>query len=178
MHIRKWPEKWYHNLIAISIENPFKTWWKAKKYFKFPNIKVFMFYNKNSFPYATSKWRGKILDVDIHDLYWKDKWNSPRHEINPLIYVCLFSRLGLWITFCKTYINEFGEKEDQSSHYWEYVLDYLYYSKSLKLSSVWFMDSKIAKIDTYKPLKLYVPEQLISLNKRGLQTFKKLYTNV
>ena len=30
---RKWGDKWYKNIIAFSIENPLKTWWKAKKIF-------------------------------------------------------------------------------------------------------------------------------------------------
>lgn len=179
---RKWREKWYENLIAWSIENPFKTWWKARKYFKFPNISMRFSNNKWSFPYASKKWQGRILDIDIHDVYWKDKWDSPRHERNPLIYICLFGKFNIWIVFHKNWINEFGEKCDESTHYWEYMLDYLYYSKSLKLTSLWTTDSKIAQItefgnaeDVRKPMKIYIPEHLISLNKRGLKEFKKLY---
>lgn len=188
IHYRKWKEKWFHNLIAFSIENPLKTWWKARKYFKFPDIKMCVTNNKHTFPYASSKWRGTILDINIHDVYWKDKYNSPRHERNPLIYICLFSKWSLWITFCKIFINEFGEDTDESMHYWEYMLDYLYYSKSLKLSSYWVTNSKVAQItefgnaedgseDIRKPMQLYIPDQLISLNKKGLKEFKKLYNH-
>lgn len=186
IHLRKWSDKWYHNLIAISVENPLKTWWKARKYFKFPDIFVSLSSNKNIYPYATNKWRGKILDIEIQDLYWKDKWNSPRHERDPLIYICLFSKFSLWIGFTKYRIGEFGEKESASMEYWEYMLDYLYYSKTLSLDSFWQVDSKIAKItipgnaedgseDTKKPLPIYIPTHLISLNKKGLKQFKKLY---
>ena len=73
-------------------------------------------------------------------------------------------------------------------YYWEYMLEYLYYSNSLKLSSFWTIDSKIAQItkfgnaedgseDIHKPMQLYIPEQLISLNKKGLKEFKKLYNH-
>lgn len=185
---RKWKDRWFHNIIAFSIENPLKTWWKARKYFKFPNIAIHFSNNKYSFPYASKFWQGRLLDINIHDVYWKDKYNSPRHERNPLIYICLFSRLSLWIVFYKTFINEFGEKVDESTHYWEYMLEYLYYSESLKLSSYWVTDSKVAQItkfgnaedgseDIHKPMELYIPEQLISLNKRGLKEFKKLYSS-
>ena len=183
---RKWGDKWYKNIIAFSIENPLKTWWKAKKYFKFPNISICFSNNKYSFPYASKFWQGKLLDINIHDVYWKDKYNSPRHERNPLIYICLFGKYSVWICFHKKWINEFGDKTDESIHYWEYMLDYLYYSKSLKLSSYWTFDSKIVKTkifgnaedgseDTFKPFAVYIPDHLISLNKKGLKVFKQLY---
>ena len=185
---RQWGDKWYKNLLAFSIENPLKTWWKARKYFKFPNISIRFSRAKYHFPYASKFWQGKLLDINIHDVYWKDKYNSPRHERNPLIYICLFGRFAVWIVFYKKWINEFGEIEDYSIHYWEYMLDYLYYSKSLKLSSYWTTDSIVAKKrifgkaedgseDTFKPLSLYIPEHLISLNKKGLKEFKKLYNH-
>lgn len=186
LSFRKWKEKWYDNLISFSIENPLKTWWKARKYFKFPDVRIVLTNNIHAYPYASSKWRGTLLDVDIHDVYWKDKYNSPRHERNPLIYICLFSKWSLWITFHKTFINEFGDKTDESIHYWEYMLDYLYYSKTLKLNTFWTTDSKVAKIidvgdsedgsdDKIKPMTIYIPDQLISLNKKGLKVFKQLY---
>ena len=66
------------------------------------------------------------------------------------------------------------------------MLDYLYYSKSLKLNAFWTTNSKVANIievgdskdgsdDKIKPMKIYIPEQLISLNKKGLKKFKELY---
>lgn len=183
---RKWGDKWYKNIIAFSIENPLKTWWKARKYFKFPNISILFSNNKYSFPYASKFWQGKLLDINIHDVYWKDKYNSPRHERNPLIYICLFGKYSVWICFHKKWIDEFGDKTDESIHYWEYMLDYLYYSKSLKLSSYWTFDSKIVRTkrfgnaedgseDTFKPFTVYIPDHLISLNKKGLKAFKQLY---
>lgn len=186
LSFRKWGDKWNKNLIAFSIENPLKTWWKARKYFKFPNIAIHFSNNKYNSPYASRFWQGKLLDIDIHDVYWKDKYNSPRHERNPLIYICLFSKWSLWIVFHKTFINEFGDKTDESIHYWEYMLDYLYYSKTLKLNTFWTTNSKVAKIidvgdsedgsdDKIKPMTIYVPDQLISLNKKGLKQFKELY---
>lgn len=186
LHYRKWGDKWYKNLIAFSIENPFKTWWKAKKYFKIPHTIIKFSIDKHSFPYASKYWQGKLLDVDIHDVYWKDKWNTPRHERNPLIYICFFGKFSIWISPAIYWYNEFGEKQNESMHYWEYMLNYLYYSKSLKLSSVWTIESKITRIckygeaedgseDKYIPMKIYIPEHLISLNKKGLKEFKKLY---
>lgn len=168
-----------NRLISISISNPLKTWWKARKYFKFPKPKISFFCHR---PYNS-----KLLEIDIHDLYWKDKWNSPRHEVSPIIYFCIFGMIGFLVTFPIIYINEFGEKENYDLEYWEYLLDYLYYSKSLKLNSWWVTQSKIFnKIDKFgnvedgsedivKPINLVIMTHLFSLNKKGLKEFKKLY---
>lgn len=166
-------------IASINVSNPLKTWWKARKYFKFPKPRIKFFYRN---------WViNKILEVDIHDIYWKDKWNSPRHEVSPKIYFCLFNKIGFEITFPIEYINEFGEKENYDMEYWEYLLDYLYYSKSLKVQSWWTRDSEIYTItkhfgksedgseDVRRPLKLAIMTHLFSLNKRGLKEFKKLY---
>lgn len=166
-------------IASINISNPLKTWWKAHKYFKFPKPRIRFFYRNWTI--------NQILEIDIHDVYWKDKWNSPRHEISPRIYFCLFDRIGFTITFPIEYINEFGEKENYDMEYWEYLLDYLYYSKSLKVQSWWSRDSEIYTItkrfgiaedgseDVKKSLRLAIMTHLFSLNKRGLKEFKKLY---
>ena len=177
----------YHRgkYFSWSFQNPFETWWKAKRYFKIPRTVIKFVYKET--PYARTDYHAKILDIWVHDLFWKDKYNSPRHEVNPLIYICLFGKWSLWIVFHKTFIDEFGDKTDESIHYWEYLLDYLYYSKSLKLSYYWTADSKVAQQvkafgnaedgseDIRKSMQIYIPDQLISLNKKGLKEFKKLY---
>lgn len=166
-------------LISIYFKNPLKTWWKARKYFKCPKPKISFFCHKQSV--------AKLLDINVHDVFWKDKWDTPRHEISPRIFFCLFGTIGFIITFPVAYINEFGEEENYDIEYWEYLLDYLYYSKSLKINSWWTRDSRIFTVldkagkaedgsdDIRKPLTLATPTHLFSLNKRGLKEFKKLY---
>lgn len=185
--LRKWGEdKWYYNLIACSIENPLKTWWKARKYFKFPKIRIATSTSKWSFPYASKWWQGKLLDINIHDVYWKDKYDSPRHERNPLIYICLFSKYSLWIQFTMTYKNEFGEDTDGSMYYWEYLLEWLYYQdkKTLQCYSSWISESELYKQtkwgdaedgseDITTPYKYIIPCVAMSLNKRGIKELKK-----
>lgn len=187
IHYRKWGDKWYKNLVSFSIENPFKTWWKARKYFKAPKLSLKFSSHKYHFPYASKYWQGKILDINIHDIYWKNKWNSPRHERNPLIYICLFSRFSVWIYPTITYYNEFGEKENGDMYYWEYLLNYLYYSKnkSLRRYSAWTSDSKLYRTkvscdevedsseDKLEPMRCVVPCVAMSLNKRGIKKLKE-----
>lgn len=184
-----WSKKWYKNLIAFSIENPFKTWWKARKYFKFPNIKMGISVSPYSFPYASSYWRGKILDICIHDVYWKEKERGRIcHENNPLIYICLFSRINIGIIFTKTYKDEFNQETDGSWVYWEYLLKYLYNGKNLTCYSNWSGDSKLYKYtifgdtedgskDITKPFSAVIPCVAMSLNKRGISQLKKLIKN-
>lgn len=174
----------YHRgkYFAWSFQNPFEIWWKARKYFKIPKTIIRFTYKRT--PYARVDYHAKILDIYIHDLFWKDKYNSPRHEYNPLIFIYILG-LCIWI-YPKIYkTNEFGNREDGDIYYWEYLLDYLYYTKTLKLTDVWTSDSKIAKRivkygetdeeDKWEYYKLYVPTHLFSLNKTGLKEFKKLY---
>lgn len=178
LYNRKW-DGWFN----FYIENPFKTWWKVRKYFKRPKTRIKFFY-KLYHPYASSSWCGKILDIKITDLKWKDKWNSPRHEGNPLIYFCLFKRFGFYITTCIEYYNEFGEKENGDMEYWEYILNYLYYKKRLRSYSGWTGYSKLYREriysksedgseDTFVPYKYVVPCVAMSLNKKGIAKLKE-----
>ena len=176
-------------LFNIWIENPLKTWWKARKYFKRPKISFhyFIISKYKNYPYASYKRIGKILDLCIEDVEWKDKYNSPRHERNPLIYIALFRKIGFSIYFNIYYKDEFGETQSGDSYYWEYLIDWLYYNerKTLKCYSTWIGDSSLYKRvttwgdredgtnDEYKPLKYVIPCVAMSLNKEGIKELKR-----
>ena len=174
-------------LVHININNPFKTWWKARKYFKRPSIKFYFGLLKYNFPYANRNYIGKIIDISIHDVMWKDKYNSPRHERNPYVWICLFRLFRFEIATKVNTLTETGKVEDRSMFYWEYLLDYLYYSKSLKITHSWEYSSKVyhytkyysnredGEEDQVVPYKMVIQTPLFSLNKRGLKEFNKLY---
>ena len=175
------------DLVHININNPFKTWWKARKYFKKPSIKCHFGLLKYSFPYANRDYIGKIIDISIQDVMWKDKYNSPRHERNPYVWICLFRLFRFEIGTRINAITETGKVEDRSTFYWEYLLDYLYYSKSLKINQFWEYSSKVyhytkyysnredGEEDQIVPYKMVIQTPLFSLNKRGLKEFNKIY---
>ena len=175
------------DLVHININNPFKTWWKARKYFKKPSIKCHFGLLKYSFPYANRDYIGKIIDISIQDVMWKDKYNSPRHERNPYVWICLFRLFRFEIGTRINALTETGKVEDRSTFYWEYLLDYLYYSKSLKINQCWEYTSKVyhytkyysnredGEEDQIVPYKMVIQTPLFSLNKRGLKEFNKLY---
>lgn len=174
-------------LVHININNPFKTWWKARKYFKRPSVKFYFGLLKYNFPYANRNYIGKIIDISIQDVGWKDKYCSPRHERNPYVWICLFRLFRFEIGTRINDITETGKVEDRSTFYWEYLLDYLYYSKSLKINQCWEYTSKVytrtkyysnredGEEDQVVPYKMVIQTPLFSLNKRGLKEFNKLY---
>lgn len=178
------------NLFHISIWNPFKTWWKARKFFKRPKTKIHFFWSKRRSlipgPYVWTERYGKILDLYVSDLDWKDKYDSPRHERNPSIFFCLFRRFGFVIMPRVFRIDEFGDKKDGDTYYWEYLLNYTHYNRGLRLNGFWMSDSRLCfkykYDDEYNiigktPYKYYIPTHLFSLNKRGLKAFKELMLN-
>lgn len=182
-----WYNKKFEKWINIYIENPFKTWWKARKYFKRPKMRFGIWwknspnikYNEYSHYYDGC---GKILDVNIHDVWWKDKYNLPCHEYDPIIKISLFRLITFSITFHIDYRDEFNEKRDGNLEYWEYLLNYLYYSKSLLNYGTWFSDSKVYKIWDYdtkqkKEAYFFIPTVGMSLNRKGIKQLKKELNN-
>lgn len=101
------------------MENPFKTWWKVRKWFKFPKPSIYFGPIVSGLPYGLpDKW----IELYIYDVSWKDKYNSPSLEFTPQINLDLFKKYQLLLTF-------------QTNHdyvYWETILDIIYYNKSLK----------------------------------------------
>lgn len=177
------------NLFHIYIENPFKTWWKVRKYFRLPKIVPFIhkITTISGYPYASHIHMGKILDIQIHDVWWKDKYNSPRHECNPIIYIGLFKKIAFGFRFIVSYKDEFNETCNGDMEYWEYILEYLYYKdeKTLKCYSTWTGDSRLYKHvekygvaedgsgDILKSYKYITPVVAMSLNKCGINKLKE-----
>lgn len=174
--------------INIYLRNPLKTWWKARKYFKIPrpSFSLCNIFCTNLYYYRCE---GKVLDIQSHDVQWKDKYNSPRHEQNPVICICFFNRWVFKIEFCIYGQNEFGEKVARDLEYWEYLLNYIYYDKPLSCVDTWTYSSQIFKKitcygeaedgseDIYTPYKMIIPIPCFSLNKKGSKQLKKEIDN-
>lgn len=177
-----WTGRKLSKWIDITIENPFKTWWKARKYFKIPKLRFSAF----SDSYRSYKHGGRILEIDCLDVMWKDKFNSPRHERSPHISILLFRKFGIRIDFYIDYYDEFREKQNGDMEYWEYLLEWLYYKKkkTLRCYSSWTGDSKLYRVrhwgkaedgseDTYTPARFIIPCVAMSLNKNGIKELKR-----
>ena len=110
--------------------SPLRTWRKAKKYFRFPDIKFHLI----TYPYSYYKFNWYDF-LHISDIIWKDKYNSPRHEGNPYIIINLFNLIQFQWEFGR-WINN----KDYSLEYWESLLYYTKYNKSILESlnySIW-----------------------------------------
>ena len=101
------------------MENPFKTSWKVRIWFKIPKPSIYFGPIVSGLPYGLpDKW----IELYIYDVTWKDKYNSPSFEFNPQINLNLFKKYQLLLTF----------QTSDDYLYWETILDIIYYNKSLK----------------------------------------------
>jgi hypothetical protein len=172
-----WFDRWG---ISLCIEDPLKTWRKVKKLFKKPHFKIHFFSNPiYNCPHMNLNTIAKIIDIESSDVGWKEKYGSSRHERSPYIWVCLFKRIGFSVNWHVYYRDEFDKEQDGDMFYWEYLLNYLYFNKSLKDIPVWTSRSKLYKqleddSDKYESLLLPVPIVAMSLNKDGIKELKIL----
>lgn len=111
--------------------NPWYHWWKARKYFKRP--KAHFLFRKKFWTFGLPIRRdyySPVIDIGFHALGWKDKWDSPRHEWDPMICITFFRTWHLlWIFNWAT-----KHKKDSitgSMATWEAILDYSRYNKSI-----------------------------------------------
>lgn len=125
---RKW--------IYLDIRNPFKTMKKLKGVFK--PLKCYFKWNTNTdwFPML---WCSKPAYIHIMsvDVGWKDKFDSPRYEYPPAIWIHLFKLNLIW------YWELPNEK--YMDDYWEQALWYLYYYKNISYGRLDAPDIKKAK---------------------------------
>ena len=110
----------YNKYIAINITHPFRTLIKAKKLFKVPKLK-FYFGKIKHFPVYYFR-VGTLFSLGAIDVQWKDKYDTPRHEQNPIIYITFFN-VGILFEF--TWGNCYNDLD-----YWEQVIYTIYYCNS------------------------------------------------
>lgn len=102
----------------IYLENPLKTYKKIKKYFLPLKVKIEINFGKSN--------KAKILEINSFDLMWKDKYNSPRHEYNPKIFISIFNFIHIYINYI---VNDDSIND---MVYWETALYWLYYNNTLE----------------------------------------------
>ena len=106
--------------------NPFYYWWKVRKIFKRPKCHVSIRKNIWFFGLPCRKeYYNRFLSINISNLGWKSKYNSPRHEWDPYISIVLFRKWQLLILFGYWGKTIDGVKDLAT---WEAMLDYLYYN--------------------------------------------------
>lgn len=105
----------------VYFKNPLKVWWKVRKLFKFPKIKLFYGnVDKVSTGYIFSDWFNRNSDFYLHcsDVYYKWKFDDICFECPPYITLVLFKKWKISIIFN-------GPIEDYHT-YWDAILTCLY----------------------------------------------------
>lgn len=107
------------NWIYISIRNPKRTINKVRGIFKPPKCKFKFRVGDNWYPVL---WCSKPAFIQImsYDIQWKDKYDTPRYEYPPAVWIHLFKWNFIW------YWTIEGQEQ-----YWEQALWYLYYSGTI-----------------------------------------------
>lgn len=104
-----------------------KSWWKAKKIFKFPGMTFYHTVDYIPFIYHKafgSHFWNKFIDIQYMPLEFKLKFDEYRFEQEPFINVTLFQTFNFGIKFSNGKYN--------LDAYWEALLEYLYDKKPLK----------------------------------------------
>jgi hypothetical protein len=114
----------WRKYLYIDIKNPKKTINKLKGIFK-PLKCYFKFDVRTPYPVL---WVSKpaYIHIMFHDVTWKDKFDTPRYEVPPYIWIHLFKLNFLWYWNLPDTI-EYNLKSDYIDDYWEQALWYLYY---------------------------------------------------
>lgn len=124
MTIRKdWIYIKWKTYFYIDISNPKKTLNKVKGIFK--PLKLRFEFVKSIFAPALILWCSKpsYIQIIFHDVMWKDKFNSPRYESRPYIWIHLFNLNFVWYWTLNLH------QQHREDEYWEQALWYLYYYK-------------------------------------------------
>ena len=126
---------WYHYdspifVNTLNVFKPLRSWWSARKYFRFPSIKFMygkiddclsgsIFHSSNN----CAKW----FDLRFCDVFWKWKYDDVRFEGEPCIKLDLFNKWKfLWIFECPNV-----SYNRNNYMYWESLLDYVYNTKNI-----------------------------------------------
>lgn len=141
--------------IDFNLFKSIRTWWKVRKFIKFPKIKFYYgtdIHTGNIFLNYMSLHR-KILNITCYDVCYKLKNESICYEAPPFISVILFRKYRLLWTFISP--DHFFD----TSLYWELILeliyDYNYDIQELKKNFNWYVhhvnpDGSIDKIPCWR----------------------------
>lgn len=111
------------NFIDYFHKNPYTTYNKVKDHFKEPT-KVWLFgFGRKRFPFYYSEFNW-LFHYESNDVIYKDKWDSPRLEIEPQKYIALFGGL-IWFgykLFAPINDDDLSSKYTSSDDYWEQLI--------------------------------------------------------
>ena len=116
-NFRKW--------IYLSIRNPFKTMKKLKGVFK--PLNCYFKFTKNKYVPYPVLWVSEPAYIHImsSDVGWKDKYDSPRFEYPPYIWIHIYKWNFVFYWDLPLHDQKYIDE------YWEQALWYLYYTNTV-----------------------------------------------
>lgn len=132
-------KKW----IYIFIENPIKTMNKLKGVFK--PLKCYFKFKISIFAPYPVLWVSKpsFIHIIFQDVMWKDKYDTPRYELPPYIWIHIWKMNFIWYWDLPNTLEY--NKEDLTEEYWEQALWYLYYTNTISQGLIDKPDIKKAR---------------------------------
>lgn len=105
------------------LENPIKTWWKARKIYKRPKVKFKINRGLVNF-YGHIYSLGPVISVDSWDVDWKDKRGTPRVEGCPWVSIVLFGYFQFFFELVSPLTTQWDPEQ-----YWEQILWSRFYAQ-------------------------------------------------
>lgn len=121
----------YKDWIFINFFNVISVNWEKRKIMKaikgvFIPLELHFKFTKDCIPFMFCSHYGKFISISIHDVQWKDKWRTPRHEENPFVSIGIFNKWFFnWTWKLPAHLRT---KQHDELDYWEQALWYLYYA--------------------------------------------------
>lgn len=127
MYIRKdWIYLGWKKYLYIDISNPKKTMNKLRGTFK--PLKCYFKFNIGKWAPYPVLWVSKpsYIQIMFKDIGWKDKYDTPRFEHYPYIWIHIYKWNFVWYwDFSKSF--KLANPKEYIDEYWEQALWYLYY---------------------------------------------------
>ena len=120
-----------YKIFHLEWENPFGTMNKLKGIFK--PLKRYFIWGFNIHPPIIYCSKPELIFIRCRDVEWKDKWETPRYEEPPHIWISLFGFNLFWYWDLP---NSYNLKKEGVDDYWEQALWYLYYSNEKDIDKV------------------------------------------
>lgn len=98
-------------------------WWVWRSPFNKLQAQTYFEAQRSPFAYSSEKY-GRLLEVSIIGVGWKDKFDTPRFEFNPYFEIVVLRRVRFKVVWHPASVDGFHQDD-----YWEQWLWWHYYAK-------------------------------------------------
>lgn len=124
--------------LWCEFHNPYYYWWKVRKYFKRPKFH-FLYAGKLTWIFGLpilTDYYNPYFDIILKGVGWKSKYDSPRHEWDPMFAITILRKWQIIFTWNyypkKVFKQNKNDAGTISMATWEAILDMVVFNKSLE----------------------------------------------